>query len=271
MCSVQFSPSSPHLLAAATANCRAYLYDLRKTGCPLSTTIHGELCTSRQLWGRCRGEGWRAWRTCFGRLFFMPSVNQVVWMSSESLPWHRLCACACAAERFQLSSIELVDVSLLMCRSLEGCLLRALPVWLPARHCLHRQLPQAVGHWGIRCCDVTKKSPISRVYFWNPIILFFVLLSSRKQCHLEVAKHGPTHTRCKHARIDCAGESSQPTCTMTYAGHVNERNFVGLSASQDGYLACGSETNEVYCYFKVGFACSSLPRNTRLASRAHCL
>ena len=47
------------------------------------------------------------------------------------------------------------------------------------------------------------------------------------------------------------GDSAQPPCVTTYAGHLNERNFVGLSASQDGYLACGSETNEVYCYYKV--------------------
>jgi len=43
VCSVQFSPTSPHLLAAGTANCRAYVYDLRKADAPLSTTIHGEV------------------------------------------------------------------------------------------------------------------------------------------------------------------------------------------------------------------------------------
>lgn len=43
VCSVQFSPTSPHLLAAGTANCRAYVYDLRKSDAPLSTTIHGEI------------------------------------------------------------------------------------------------------------------------------------------------------------------------------------------------------------------------------------
>ena len=32
------------------------------------------------------------------------------------------------------------------------------------------------------------------------------------------------------------------------AGHVNERNFVGLSVTADGYLACGSEDNAVYAY-----------------------
>ncbi len=29
---------------------------------------------------------------------------------------------------------------------------------------------------------------------------------------------------------------------------MNERNFVGLSVTADGYLACGSEDNAVYAY-----------------------
>lgn len=40
-------------------------------------------------------------------------------------------------------------------------------------------------------------------------------------------------------------------CSLTYRGHTNERNFVGLSVSASGYIACGSETNTVYCYYKV--------------------
>ena len=30
---------------------------------------------------------------------------------------------------------------------------------------------------------------------------------------------------------------------------MNERNFVGLSVTPDGYIACGSEDNSVYTYF----------------------
>ncbi|KAK9805364.1 hypothetical protein WJX73_007166 [Symbiochloris irregularis] len=33
----------------------------------------------------------------------------------------------------------------------------------------------------------------------------------------------------------------------TYSGHVNEKNFVGLSVNGD-FIACGSETNEVFVY-----------------------
>ncbi|GAB4834528.1 hypothetical protein Ancab_032786 [Ancistrocladus abbreviatus] len=38
-------------------------------------------------------------------------------------------------------------------------------------------------------------------------------------------------------------------CSLTLRGHTNEKNFVGLSVA-DGYIACGSETNEVYTYYK---------------------
>nr|XP_043623903.1 E3 ubiquitin-protein ligase COP1-like [Erigeron canadensis] len=36
----------------------------------------------------------------------------------------------------------------------------------------------------------------------------------------------------------------------TFRGHTNEKNFVGLSVNND-FLACGSETNEVYSYHKA--------------------
>lgn len=42
---------------------------------------------------------------------------------------------------------------------------------------------------------------------------------------------------------------STNACSLTLGGHTNEKNFVGLSVS-DGYIACGSETNEVYAYYR---------------------
>ena len=36
------------------------------------------------------------------------------------------------------------------------------------------------------------------------------------------------------------------TPLRTYDGHINEKNFVGLSVDGD-FIACGSETNEVCC------------------------
>ncbi|XP_059661141.1 E3 ubiquitin-protein ligase COP1 isoform X2 [Cornus florida] len=36
----------------------------------------------------------------------------------------------------------------------------------------------------------------------------------------------------------------------TFRGHTNEKNFVGLSVNS-GYIACGSETNEVFVYHKA--------------------
>ncbi|KAJ4976424.1 hypothetical protein NE237_001530 [Protea cynaroides] len=37
---------------------------------------------------------------------------------------------------------------------------------------------------------------------------------------------------------------------QTFTGHTNEKNFVGLSIS-DGYIATGSETNEIFIYHKA--------------------
>jgi protein suppressor of PHYA-105 1 len=64
--------------------------------------------------------------------------------------------------------------------------------------------------------------------------------------------------RSAAAAAECAGRvcgtlpsSFEPRLSMSYGGHVNERNFVGLSASSTGFIASGSENNRVYCYHKV--------------------
>ncbi|KAH1085622.1 hypothetical protein AAZX31_07G056400 [Glycine max] len=49
-------------------------------------------------------------------------------------------------------------------------------------------------------------------------------------------------------KISSSGLSSD-ACAVTFKGHSNEKNFVGLSVL-DGYIAWGSESNEVYCYHK---------------------
>lgn len=38
-------------------------------------------------------------------------------------------------------------------------------------------------------------------------------------------------------------------CTRTFQGHSNEKNFIGL-ATDNGYIACGSEDNSLYIYYK---------------------
>ncbi|XP_076957503.1 protein SPA1-RELATED 2-like [Bidens hawaiensis] len=45
------------------------------------------------------------------------------------------------------------------------------------------------------------------------------------------------------------GRLSTNSCILTLKGHTNEKNFVGLSVA-DGYIACGSETNEVFAYYR---------------------
>ncbi|KAG2617408.1 protein SPA1-RELATED 2-like [Panicum virgatum] len=50
-------------------------------------------------------------------------------------------------------------------------------------------------------------------------------------------------------RTNCSGLSTD-SCSLTLNGHTNEKNFVGLSV-HDGYITCGSETNEVFSYYKT--------------------
>lgn len=40
-----------------------------------------------------------------------------------------------------------------------------------------------------------------------------------------------------------------PYCSRSFVGHVNEKNFVGLATDGD-YIACGSENNSLYIYYK---------------------
>lgn len=42
---------------------------------------------------------------------------------------------------------------------------------------------------------------------------------------------------------------NSPTCLRSFHGHVNEKNFVGL-ATDGNYVACGSENNSLYVYYK---------------------
>lgn len=44
--------------------------------------------------------------------------------------------------------------------------------------------------------------------------------------------------------------SMSPPPACTFMGHKNERNFVGLSVSDDGYIVTGSEDNSVHVYYK---------------------
>ncbi|XP_071820503.1 E3 ubiquitin-protein ligase COP1-like [Apostichopus japonicus] len=41
----------------------------------------------------------------------------------------------------------------------------------------------------------------------------------------------------------------KPHCLRTFTGHINEKNFVGLAATED-YITCGSENNSVFVYYK---------------------
>ncbi|XP_022251747.1 E3 ubiquitin-protein ligase RFWD2-like [Limulus polyphemus] len=42
---------------------------------------------------------------------------------------------------------------------------------------------------------------------------------------------------------------NKPHCLRSFKGHINEKNFVGLATDGD-YVACGSENNSLYIYYK---------------------
>lgn len=42
---------------------------------------------------------------------------------------------------------------------------------------------------------------------------------------------------------------NSPHCLRSFVGHINEKNFVGLATDGD-YVACGSENNALYIYYK---------------------
>ena len=44
-------------------------------------------------------------------------------------------------------------------------------------------------------------------------------------------------------------DTERGVCLRTYRGHLNDKNFMGLSVTPD-FLACGSETNAVFVYSK---------------------
>lgn len=43
--------------------------------------------------------------------------------------------------------------------------------------------------------------------------------------------------------------TTKSSCVRTFNGHINEKNFVGLATDGD-YIACGSENNSLYIYYK---------------------
>jgi protein suppressor of PHYA-105 1 len=157
VCSVQFSPESPHLLACGCANYRTYLFDLRQTAQPLAC-VHGH----------------------------RRAVSYVRWLGGE----------------------QLVTAS----------------------------------------TDNTLK-------LWSVPAL---------------AAAGTLH--CGR---EASASAASAACVTTYAGHLNQRNFIGLAVlpgspgdssstglgcgtgrgsssgggrPASGYIVCGSETNEVYAY-----------------------
>ncbi|KAJ3313799.1 hypothetical protein HDU76_002555 [Blyttiomyces sp. JEL0837] len=60
----------------------------------------------------------------------------------------------------------------------------------------------------------------------------------------------PSRTPLSRLGQDSKNEMLKTESLRTYSGHVNEKNFVGLSVNSTGeFIACGSETNSVFAYY----------------------
>lgn len=156
VCSVQFSPTNSHLLAAGCANHRSYLYDLRKPDAPLAGVVVGPERAVSYVRFMAAGSGAGA-----------GNKEQLVTASTDS-------------------TARLWDIDA-VCSTSGG---------------------------KDTCVDMLDSN--------NRVV-----------------------------------KISKPACS--FKGHKNERNFVGLSVNDDGFIACGSEDNAVYCYWKsLPFAISSM-------------
>lgn len=155
------------------------------------------------------------------------------------------------------------------CRACQGSVVRALPDGVAAGHRLDGQHAEAVGPHGrtaaggagvcvcvwplallrVRTCALECAGTGKRVA--PPLARSPPPATRHKSSSPLVQGHPAAQPLAQHPSARRAPAQGMPPCLATYSGHANERNFVGLSVSQDGYLACGSETNEVYCYYKV--------------------
>lgn len=84
---------------------------------------------------------------------------------------------------------------------------------------------------------------VSFVRFMSPTEL--VSASTDSTLKLWSLKPGPADTAGAGP-----GASAKPGLVRTFRGHTNDKNFVGLSVTRD-YMACGSEDNTVYTYYKA--------------------
>ncbi|KAL3695159.1 hypothetical protein R1sor_008810 [Riccia sorocarpa] len=96
----------------------------------------------------------------------------------------------------------------------------------------------------IYCYDLrTTKAPLCVLAGHNKTVSYVRFVDS---CTLVSAS---TDNTLKLWDLNRASTGVDSSCALTYTGHTNEKNFVGLSVA-DGYIACGSEKNAVFAYHK---------------------
>lgn len=73
------------------------------------------------------------------------------------------------------------------------------------------------------------------------------IISASTDCSLRLWRLGDASS--EDATVIPGTQTTTPLSTRTYRGHLNEKNFVGLSVSGD-LIACGSENNSLYTYHR---------------------
>ncbi|KAF8090052.1 hypothetical protein N665_0490s0047 [Sinapis alba] len=99
-----------------------------------------------------------------------------------------------------------------------------------------------------------------KVYYydlWNPKIPLSTMIGRSKTVSYVkfvdsfTLVSSSTDNTLKLWDLSMSASGVNETPLNSFAGHTNLKNFVGLSVVSDGYIATGSETNEVFVYHKA--------------------
>ncbi|KAJ3220397.1 coatomer subunit alpha [Dinochytrium kinnereticum] len=75
------------------------------------------------------------------------------------------------------------------------------------------------------------------------------LVSASTDCTLRCWNLDNTNTHAS-TPTPSSPDPFENRCTRVFSGHVNEKNFVGLSVNSTGeFISCGSETNSIFTYY----------------------